>query len=266
MNVVELLAAQARAVPERAALIDRTGRRPRSLTFAELERATAHAAAAFRAAGLRAGDRVAVIQPMNAGLYVGLAGLLRAGCVAVVCDAGARRADLERCCAIVEPRAVFGSAAGMLYAWSVPQLARLRRYFTCGAFPGAIDIRIPRETHAIVARAPGDAAIVSFTSGSTGMPKIVVRSHELLRAQFAATREVAPAGGIDVATTPLVLLANLAAGVTSVIPGVISAGPGARMPNGWPTTLPRRKPRASRRRRRCSSGSCASTRPNDCQR
>jgi acyl-CoA synthetase (AMP-forming)/AMP-acid ligase II len=226
MNVVELLAAQALAVPERTALIDRTGRRPRTLTFAELERATAHAAAAFRAAGLSAGDRVAVIHPMNAGLYVGLAGLLRAGCVAVVCDAGAQRADLERCCAIVEPRAVFGSAAGLCYAWTVPHLARLRRRFASDGFAGAVDIRGARETQPVAARAPGDAAIMSFTSGSTGVPKIVVRSHALLRAQFMATREVAPKGGIDFATMPLVLLANLAAGVTSVIPGVDLRRPG----------------------------------------
>jgi acyl-CoA synthetase (AMP-forming)/AMP-acid ligase II len=226
MNVALLLSEQARAQPDRPAVIDRSGRRPRTLTFAELDRAADRAANVFRAGGLEPGDPVVVLARMSAELYIGLAGLLRAGCVATVCDPGAGRADVERCCALVRPRALFAGISGLCYALGIPQLARIRRRFACTALPGVRDITAGSGGCPAAVRAGGDAAILSFTSGSTGPPKVVVRSHALLRAQLAATRAVAAPGGVDIATMPIVLLANLAAGVTSVIPGVDLRRPG----------------------------------------
>jgi acyl-CoA synthetase (AMP-forming)/AMP-acid ligase II len=226
MNVAQLLSDRALDMPDHAAIIDRSASRPRTLSFAQLDVAAARAAAAFASAGLRPNDRVVVVHPMSADLYVGLAGLLRAGCVPTVCDPAARRADIDRACAQIAPRALFGSLAGLAWALSIPQLARIGRRFACVTLPGVVDIRATHVRAPLVERASTDAAVVSFTSGSTGTPKIVVRSHGLLGEVLAATREVGPVSGVDVATMPIVLLANLAAGVTSVIPGIDLRRPG----------------------------------------
>ncbi|HJW21520.1 MAG TPA: AMP-binding protein, partial [Candidatus Limnocylindrales bacterium] len=60
----------------------------------------------------------------------------------------------------------------------------------------------------------------SFTTGSTGEPKLVVRSHDVLRAQHVALQRLRslPGDDVDLVGLPALVLHNLAAGVTSVLP------------------------------------------------
>ena len=77
-------------------------------------------------------------------------------------------------------------------------------------------------------------ALLTFTSGATGQPKAAVRTHGFLVAQHHVLEKslrLMP-GDVDLTTLPIVLLANLASGVTSLIPdcdlrhpGRIKAGP-----------------------------------------
>jgi olefin beta-lactone synthetase len=230
MNVAELLSEHARQTPKRIAILDLTQRTTRSLTFAELETAASAAARAFREAGLQPGARVLVLHPMNADLYVALAGLLRAGLVPTVCDPAAGRGYVESCCARVRPVALFGTLGAFAYCATFPSLAHVRLRFTTRAFPGTISLAARGGGAPVAERAAEDAALITFTSGSTGVPKVVVRSHALLRAQLEAIRATIPRDGVDVATMPIVLLANLASGITSVIPGVDLRRPGAADP------------------------------------
>jgi acyl-CoA synthetase (AMP-forming)/AMP-acid ligase II len=75
-------------------------------------------------------------------------------------------------------------------------------------------------------------ALLTFTSGSTGLPKAAVRTHGFLLAQHAVLHkhiQLVP-GEIDLTTLPIFLLANLASGVTSVIPDADLRKPGAIHP------------------------------------
>lgn len=213
MNVVTLLQERAREMPDRLAIIDFSGKTPTSLTFRELHTASQSVAMAF--GGLAPGSRVAVVHPMNADLYVALAGLLRAGLVPTVCDPGAGRAPAVRCFELAAPKAIFASTAGFAYAATIPAL---RRCYHGAARHGSGEM---------VAREEADLALITFTSGSTGVPKVVGRTHGVLRAQLNAIRATLPLGGIDLMTMPIVALANLASGVTTVIPSVDVRRPGS---------------------------------------
>lgn len=221
MNVAALLSQRAAQTPERLAIVDCTKRVPRTLTYAQLDAAAAGAATAFAHSGLRPGDRVLVLHSMTASLYVALAGMLRAGLVPVFCDPGAGRSHFGRACASVSPNAIFASPAGHAYTTTIPACARIARITSIAA---------PGLAHPVLERSQDDPALITFTSGSTGVPKAIVRTHGLLWAQLSAIRATLPLDGVDVATMPIVLLANLAAGITSVIPGVNLRRPGKANP------------------------------------
>ncbi len=227
---------QAAERPDQPAIIEAVGRRTRSITFAEIADRSAKAAALFRISGLNGGDRVLLFQPMSIELYVALLGIFRLGLVATVLDPSAGRRHIEQCCEIARPDAFLGPARAHLLRMLCRSLQRIECHFvTMGWVPGAIrwsglEGLVPADT--IVACQSSHDALLTFTSGSTGQPKAAVRSHGFLRAQhnvLAESIDMEP-GEVDLATLPIFVLANLASGVTSVIPQCDLRRPGFIVP------------------------------------
>ena len=169
---------------------------------------------------------------MSIDLYVALLGMLRLGLVATFLDPSAGRRHIEQCCAVAQPKAMIASSRAQLLRLTSPALRRIHRHFTIGfPMPGTrrwsgIERYEPRSM--IVERHADDSALLTFTSGSTGQPKAAARSHGLLLAQHAALMEaieLAP-DQIDLATLPVFTLANLASGVTTLIPDADLRRPG----------------------------------------
>jgi acyl-CoA synthetase (AMP-forming)/AMP-acid ligase II len=231
MNIASILQRQAEQFGDRPAIIER-GRR---ITFAELDRAAASAAADLSAAGLMPGTRALVFSPMSIALYTTIIGMFRMGVTAVFVDPSAGRAHLERCIARVRPAAfVAVPRAHLLRLTSAAIRSIPIKVAIGGGVPGAP--AVGRDVAHVRGRIePGgeDApAIITFTSGSTGEPKAAVRTHGFLVAQHRALVEslaLAP-GQVDLTTLPVFLLANLASGVTSVIPDADLRAPGAIAP------------------------------------
>lgn len=226
MNLVEVLAEQARRNPDAAAIIAPGA----SLTFAGLERATTSGAARLRAAGLVPGDAVLVFVPMGARLYEVLLAVMRAGLTAVFLDPSASRAQMARCCALMPPRAFIGIPRAHLLRWLTPALRRIPLAWSVdGWFPGARRWAAVEGDGSIAAVTADTPALVTFTSGSTDQPKAAVRSHGFLLAQhrvLADTLHHVP-GIVDLATLPIFALANLASGQTTLIPDADLRRPGA---------------------------------------
>jgi olefin beta-lactone synthetase len=236
MNLVGILQEQARARGGSVAILDRHGERARTTTFAQLERSSDQAAALLWQAGLRPGDAVLVFHPMSAELYIALLALFRLGMIAMFLDPSAGRDHVDRCCALHRPRGLIaGVKAHLLRVWS-PALRQIPHKFVIGLpLPGAIRWqgleRMPPRGEDY-ASTPDTPALLTFTSGSTGQPKAAVRTHGFLLAQhraLAASLELEP-GDIDLSTMPIVMLANLASGVTCVIPDGDLRSPGAIAP------------------------------------
>ena len=229
MNVVDLFAGQARQRPEAPAIVEGRGRRRRVTTFADLERRGAEGAGRLWAEGIRPGDRVLVLVPVSATLYEVLAGVFRIGAVAVLVDPGAGLARLAEAVDHVRPVAFVGSPkAHALRVVARPVRRIPTRFVTAGWAPGAR--RWGGGAPVAVERVGADApSLLTFTSGTTGRPKAAVRTHGLLAAQHAALSaalDLRP-GDVDLATLPVVVLANLASGVTTVLPDADLRRPGA---------------------------------------
>jgi olefin beta-lactone synthetase len=230
MTIGELLADQARTCPDAAALVD--DRAGRTLTFSELADEVAHAAAWWQSQGIARGKAVLVFVPMSADLYVALLALFRLGAVALFLDPSAGRRHIEQCCALWTPDALLAIPKAHLLRLTSGALRRIPLKVSLDIWlPGST--KWPRkwgaESCATNVAEPADPALVTFTSGSTGQPKAALRTHRFLLAQHRALESSISleAGEIDLATLPIFTLANLAAGVTTVIPDVDLRRPGA---------------------------------------
>ena len=190
-----LLAAHAAAAPDRAACTD--GKR--SLTYAELDRGSRSLAAALRRRGLRAGD-VVLVQMANSTAHVlVLYGLAAAGLVAyeLPTDTSAARAAAAamrtQATALVADRPAaalvdvgHALAAPALVVGGGADLDRLTAGPEAGALPG---------------QDPDAVSTLIGTSGTTGTPKIVMRT---ANGSLAMARSVIAHSGLSGADTLLV--------------------------------------------------------------
>jgi acyl-CoA synthetase (AMP-forming)/AMP-acid ligase II len=234
MNIAEVLRDRARDLGRQPAIVDRGG----AVSFEELDRAAARAAAEFDLAGLKPGDRALVFHPMSIRLYVVLVGLFRLGVTAVFLDPSAGRRHIDACCRLARPRALVATPAAHLLRIVSRAIRRIPIKLGAGAPLRGIRSAACGNgdtADALIQPCATDSpALVTFTSGSTGEPKGTVRTHALLLAQHRVLEEHLELGrgDVDLSTLPVFVLANLASGVTSVIadadlrhPGAIDPGP-----------------------------------------
>lgn len=233
-TITDVLQQQVTVRPQATAIID--GRRGDRHSYAALQQASIRVAQRLQNEGLRPGDRVLLFQPMSAALYVVLLGLLRAGLVAMFVDPSAGRAHLERCCAIAPPRALIASPKAHLLRLVSPPLRKIPLAFVPYASGRLQTLSIghlqpPTDSDRLagaIALSSNDPALLTFTSGSTGTPKAALRTHGFLLAQHRALAHSLSltADTVDLTTLPIFVLANLASGVTSLIPDVDLRFPG----------------------------------------
>ena len=217
MNILAAFEARVAAHPDRVAIVDRNGH---ATTYGALASRSEMLSHAWQAAGLRRGDRVLIARGVDADLYANLAALWRIGAVAVLPEPALGLAGVRHAVAAVRPVAVL--TAGMY---------RVLPLFV-GALRG-LPLRLrqkPRGGTVPLADLPVEApALISFTSGSTGLPKAIVRSHGFLAAQDRAVAPLIAPGEdaeIDLVAFPVFVVANLGQGITSVLPNWRLSAPG----------------------------------------
>ena len=236
MNIMDVFMTQAAEHGNSVALIESKEGEAQSLTFAQLERASARAAAMLAQAGLRVGDGVLVFQPMSGELYVALLAIFRLGLVALFIDPWAGKNHLETCCRLFPPKALVATPKAHLLRLVSPALRRIPFKFSTGSWvPGAERWGRWRDAGVCADIASGDAetpALVTFTSGSTGEPKAAVRTHGFLLAQHRVLARELGLTGDDVSLSglPIFVLCHLGAGVTSVLPDADLRRPGSIAP------------------------------------
>lgn len=211
MNLVDAFLARASSCAGRVAIIDGRGR---SIRYGELAARSAALAGAWRAAGLRRGDRVLLAMGVGIELYVSLAALWRLGAVAVFPEPALGLGGLRHAVAATRPRAFLGAGWYRLLPILVPGLRATELRLTPADRGGA-----PVEGAEAVGT--DHPALISFTSGTSGAPKAIVRSHGFLKAQNDAVAGLltpSATGEVDLVAFPVFVVVELGLGVTSVLP------------------------------------------------
>jgi acyl-CoA synthetase (AMP-forming)/AMP-acid ligase II len=240
MNIAEVLRDRARDLGRQPAIVDRGA----AVSFDELDRAAARAAAELGRAGLKPGDRALVFQPMSIRLYVVLVGLFRLGVTAVFLDPAAGRRHIDRCCRLAQPRAFIATPAAHLLRAVSTAIRCIPIKLGAGAAPGVSSGKSDSADALIQPCATETPALLTFTSGSTGEPKGTMRTHGFLLAQHRVLEEhlELERGDVDLSTLPVFVLANLASGVTSVIADADLRRPGAIDPGRLLAQITARRP------------------------
>ncbi|MDB9518607.1 AMP-binding protein [Roseofilum reptotaenium CS-1145] len=195
-----------------------------SISFSELDIASSRAAAYLQELGLKAGERLLVFLPMSIDLYIALLALFKLGIIAMFLDPSAGQTHLEQCCQIAPPQGLLATPKASLLLLKSPALRQIPLKLVPHIFlPGLKNWQRWRSyppsptVHPAMAET---AALLTFTSGSTGKPKAALRTHGFLltQHQVLAHHLHHQPGAIDLTTLPIFILANLASGVTSLIP------------------------------------------------
>jgi olefin beta-lactone synthetase len=231
MNIANILSRQSKQTPNAAAIMDTKHGRERRISFVELEYASAQIATLLQQKGLQKGDAVLVFQTMSIELYSVLGALFRLGLIAVFVDPSAGIKRLEQCCSLYPVKGLIASPKAHLLRVVSRTLRNIPVKFSTGFWlPGATPLHSAKGlgSSEIVTCDAAIPALMTFTSGSTGQPKAAVRTHGFLIAQhqtLAKNLELRE-GELDVSTLPIFVLANLASGVSSLIPNADLRSPG----------------------------------------
>ncbi|MCU0428767.1 MAG: AMP-binding protein [Cytophagaceae bacterium] len=220
-NIVHLFFDQALRVPDQWAICYKDEK----ITFQQLDHDVRIIASMYRQNGIGKGDRVLVLIPMSADLYRHVLALFYIGAVAVFLDAWSDRKRLLHACQLAECKALVGAKKfhWLSYLFSATRKISKR-------FPVVPSKKYDKVCDCIIEDTyPDDPALITFTTGSTGIPKAANRTHAFLQAQLEALKPLLMRRGPqpDMPLLPIVLLLNLGLGKTSVIADINYAKPSA---------------------------------------
>ena len=183
----EIVAEHASATPDRPAFIGSTS----TMTWAEYDAVADDVATRLLQAGLRHGDRVAVLLPDSPMVHAIYVGIERAGLITAGIGPRAGRREIEHllaktgAVALVSPERHREMDFGELFADGRVGAGVLRHHFTVG--PNGVDPvwngealcgpeRPPRLDTRTSGLGPGELFLLNSTSGTTGLPKVVMHT------------------------------------------------------------------------------------------
>ncbi|MBC7387388.1 MAG: AMP-binding protein [Cryobacterium sp.] len=208
-----------------------------SVSLKDFEQKISSVAQGYLNLGIEQGDRVILFLPMSLDMYVAMFALQKIGAIAVFLDSWARRGSLGECAKTVSPKAMVSFHQAFEGVGGEPEIAKIPLKIVKGSFPSNVAYSATFEsllaspaTSKTAAVEMEETALITFTTGSSGVPKGANRTHRFLAAQHYELHACIPyrEADIDLPIFPIFSLNNLAEGVSTVIPALDVGVPSER--------------------------------------
>lgn len=212
MNCTELFFDRVSEAPERCALwLPRRG----LTSFAELEEMASRARVLCRFQGLQRGETVLVFDDLGPRLYAVVVAILSLGATVVLVEPWMPVRSINRVLEAVKPKMFLSSLVGCMWGLRLAAVRRIPTWLPMGKIS-----RVEKKPISIESVDPATPAIITFTSGTTGNPKGVVRGHGYLVDQhrvLSEALELENYSGTDLCIFANFVMMNLASGRGTVI-------------------------------------------------
>ncbi len=210
MNIVEVLAASVEKHPDKIAFIQNG----KSITYHNLYKKAERLAQKMRGKGIKRGDNILIFIPLSIDLYVAMVAVWILGARAIFIDFSRGKDFINASIERLRPDLILCDKITYFMRYFLGNLKRINTLninFVFGQTSDKIEItKVDAD----------DGAILSFTSGTTGLAKIALRSHQFLLEQYKVLRDELyfTDEQIDLGTLPIFSLINLAVGITTLLP------------------------------------------------
>ncbi|MEI7596736.1 MAG: GNAT family N-acetyltransferase [Bacteroidota bacterium] len=207
-NIVNYFFEASKQFPEKKAIqyLDK------SINFGNLKKEVDNYSAYLKSKGIEKGDRILVFVPMSIELYTVVLAIFNIGATAVFIDEWASIKRLKLCCKIADCKGIVAPKKLLFIGLLFNEIRKI---------PIKLDVSTDIISDESLSESvlESDTALITFTTGSTGIPKAANRTHQFLNAQYQVLKEHTKANAEDteLTTLPIVLLMNLGIGSTSVI-------------------------------------------------
>jgi acyl-CoA synthetase (AMP-forming)/AMP-acid ligase II len=239
-NVIHLLHKNAKKNPEHIALkwekkyatSNDIKKLYESISYRELVQKINIISYGLKKHGIKKGDRIIIFIPLSIELYLSIFSVINIGAIAATLDSWARRDHLSICSDIVKPKAMISFEKAFQLCEKIPELKNIPlKIATCSKqkhyTTNLKKLLLGKEESNIEPVYGKDTALITFTTGSSGVPKGANRTHHFLRSQHLALDKVIPYNkkDIDLSVFPIFALNNLASGITTILPKIDLASP-----------------------------------------
>lgn len=224
MTIIDKIKDLRKQYPDNTALFDlKTGNK---ITFTQIDTKSDEICRYLIQKGFQKGNKIVVFVPIGIEFYLILTAIFKMGLQAVFIDPYAGIEHINKCCEMISPDGIIGSGKTLLKGFFLKGIRKIGKkinYIKMMEHSEKLSIYEKNKNQKIIQNEKIDGstpALISFTSGSTGFPKIIMRTHEFLLGQHNVLeknlkfeKETAVYSSF-----PIFLLSHMATGTTTFIP------------------------------------------------
>lgn len=224
MTIIDKIKDLRKQYPDNTALFDlKTGNK---ITFTQIDTKSDEICSYLIQKGFKKGNKIVVFVPIGIEFYLILTAIFKMGLQAVFIDPYAGIEHINKCCEMISPDGIIGSGKTLLKGFFLKGIRKIGKkinYIKMMEHSEKLSIYEKNKNQKIIQNEKIDGntpALISFTSGSTGFPKIIMRTHEFLLGQHNVLeknlkfeKETAVYSSF-----PIFLLSHMATATTTFIP------------------------------------------------